>query len=134
MDWVDTTEEGSEPAHALRQPFDILRPVPTQATARVQKVQTGKGKQQAKKLGKRHLRAVRCKLCWSANYLLLRSCCCADKVLQAFPVCFPQETEEQQAQRQQAYSSCWSALSQHLEVLQTDADHKPSCCSAQQGR
>ena len=44
MDWVDTTDDGVEPSHALRQPFEVLRPVPTQATARVQKVQTGKGK------------------------------------------------------------------------------------------
>lgn len=44
MDWTDSTDESLEPASALRQPFEILRPVPVQATARVQKVQTGKGK------------------------------------------------------------------------------------------
>ncbi len=44
MDWIDSTEESLEPSNALRQPFEVLRPVPTQATARVQKVQTGKGK------------------------------------------------------------------------------------------
>ncbi len=44
MEWVDTTDDNLEPTSALRQPFDILWAVPTQATARVQKVQTGKGK------------------------------------------------------------------------------------------
>ena len=45
MDWVDSTDESLELSNALRQPFEVLRPVPTQATARVQKVQTGKGKE-----------------------------------------------------------------------------------------
>ncbi len=44
MDWVDSTDDNQELSNALRQPFEVLRPVPTQATARVQKVQTGKGK------------------------------------------------------------------------------------------
>ena len=44
MDWVDSTDDATEPASALRQPFEVLRPVPTQETARVQKVQTGRGK------------------------------------------------------------------------------------------
>lgn len=57
MDWVDTTEDTVEAASALRQAFEVIRPVPTQATARVQKVQTGKGKdrQQALLQGKLHL-------------------------------------------------------------------------------
>lgn len=44
MDWVDTTDDTTEAASALRQTFEVVRPVPTQATARVQKVQTAKGK------------------------------------------------------------------------------------------
>ncbi len=44
MDWVDSTDENQELSNELRQPLEVLRPVPTQATARVQKVQTGKGK------------------------------------------------------------------------------------------
>lgn len=57
MDWVDTTDDTVEAASALRQAFEVLRPVPTQATARVQKVQTGKGKDKHQALlqGKLHL-------------------------------------------------------------------------------
>lgn len=44
MDWVDTTDDTIEAAAALRQTFEIVRPVPTQTTARVQNLQTGKGK------------------------------------------------------------------------------------------
>ena len=44
MEWTDSTEGLTETAHALRQSFEVLREVPTQATARVHKVQTGKGK------------------------------------------------------------------------------------------
>ena len=57
MDWVDTTDDTAEAASALRQAFEVLRPVPTQATARVQKVQTGKGKDKHQALlqGKLHL-------------------------------------------------------------------------------
>ena len=44
MDWIDSTEGLSETAHVLRQPFEVLREVPVQATARVHKVKTGGGK------------------------------------------------------------------------------------------
>ena len=57
MDWVDTTDDSVDAASALRQAFEIIRPVPTQATARVQKVQSGKGKDKHQALlqGKLHL-------------------------------------------------------------------------------
>lgn len=55
MEWIDSTEGLTESAHTLRQPFEILREVPLQATARVHKVQTdkkGKAKQEHSLEGK----------------------------------------------------------------------------------
>ena len=40
----------------------------------------------------------------------------AEKLLQAFPPVFPDESVDVRALRQAAYHQCWSALSQHLEV------------------
>ena len=40
----------------------------------------------------------------------------AENLLQAFQLTFPEETIEQRSLRQEAYSQCWTALSQQLEV------------------
>jgi len=113
MDWVDSTDENLELSNALRQPFEVLRPVPTQATARVQKVQTGKGKDkhQAMLQGK-HV----CLAAARRNENSEGFCWHAENLLRAFPPAFPEETVEQQCLRQEACKTCWTALSQHLEV------------------
>ncbi len=43
-------------------------------------------------------------------------CWHAENLLHAFPPAFPEETVEQQGLRQEACKTCWTALSQHLEV------------------
>ncbi|KAA6416560.1 MAG: origin recognition complex subunit 3-like, partial [Trebouxia sp. A1-2] len=95
MDWIDSTDESQELSNALRQPFEVLRPVPTQATARVQKVQTGKGKDK--------------------HHAMLQGK--HENLLRAFPPAFPEETVQQQGLRQEACKTCWTALSQHLEAV-----------------
>ena len=134
MDWVDSTEDTVEAASALRQAFEVIRPVPTQATARVQKVQTGKGKnkQQALLQGKLH----------PVSHLTSCSCismhvkpvvaCNAENLLQAFPPVFPEEPLEVRAVRQAAYTQCWSALSQHLEVRSGSSHASGARCPGMQ--
>lgn len=115
MDWVDTTDDSIEPANALRQTFEVLRPVPTQATARVQKVQTGKGKDKhAAVLQGKVLARLTAHI--TAYSMLISTCNTADNLTQAFPPAFPEETTEQQSLRRETCERCWTALSENLEV------------------
>lgn len=114
MDWVDTTDDTIEAAAASRQTFEIVRPVPTQATARVQIIQTGKGKD-------RHQALLQGKLA-EISHASIESACeykyryHAENLLHAFPPVFPNESSEVRALRLAAYKQCWSAISQNLEV------------------
>lgn len=113
MQWIDTTEGLSETAHALRQPFEVLREVPVQTTARVQKVQTGKGKDSKQHIlqGKRASHRTS-----GVLNLLLTRVGSAEKLLQAFPPSYSGETSQEQNLRQEAYATCWTALNQQLNV------------------
>lgn len=113
MEWAEDTLGLSETAHALRQPFEVLREVPVQATARVQKVQTGKGKDRKQNIlqGKP---APGYTLHTTGQPLICAAV--AEKLLQAFPPSYPAESPHEQNLRQEAYATCWASLNQHLNV------------------
>lgn len=115
MDWVDTTDDTVEAASALRQSFEVIRPVPTQATAR-QKGQTGKGKDRQQILLQGIMQLIQRHSVVSKCTLQCLDLVSAENLLQAFPPVFPDESVEARALRQAAFHQCWSALSQHLEV------------------